>query len=352
MADAVQGDIIDGAEGDIDNHDHLDDVIEAFPHETARVMYLGICVGSWFTIGLLFHNLYILLSDAATFVEPLELMHLVSWLRLAVSVPRAWLLFRMAGTMRAASNEVDVAGAMKAATRTWTWKLNAKLSHVLWAWVGVIFARALFLPYAVRLFCSKAAAARLLDGWAYPLAPSALHGMPRGWGYPFLAVSAPFMDQLWGHWLLVCVNVLLQRVFAMIAFYYYTQTDMRRGIRSEYLTSHTTVRVLGGAGSADAEPEGLLGGKKECPICFADFEAGEQVRTLECDHVFHTECVDPWLVRQRNECPLCRRAVGRHVVGGAAAAGGGGGGGQGGAGGGQGGQGGGQDQDQDHEHQE
>ncbi|GAA6014970.1 hypothetical protein JCM10207_008689 [Rhodosporidiobolus poonsookiae] len=59
----------------------------------------------------------------------------------------------------------------------------------------------------------------------------------------------------------------------------------------------------GGAGAAAAEDE-----IDTCPICFTEFEAGDELRVLPCDqrHMFHTSCIDPWLLEVSSSCPLCR----------------------------------------------
>lgn len=41
-----------------------------------------------------------------------------------------------------------------------------------------------------------------------------------------------------------------------------------------------------------------------CPICTDEFVKGQDVRVLPCDHKFHPECVDPWLVNVSGTCPL------------------------------------------------
>jgi RING finger family protein len=41
-----------------------------------------------------------------------------------------------------------------------------------------------------------------------------------------------------------------------------------------------------------------------CTICTEDFNVGEDVRVLPCDHKFHPNCVDPWLVNVSGTCPL------------------------------------------------
>lgn len=41
-----------------------------------------------------------------------------------------------------------------------------------------------------------------------------------------------------------------------------------------------------------------------CSICTEDFTVGEDVRVLPCNHKFHPQCVDPWLVNVSGTCPL------------------------------------------------
>ena len=47
---------------------------------------------------------------------------------------------------------------------------------------------------------------------------------------------------------------------------------------------------------------------KECSVCVADLEGGEDVCALNCLHVFHHACVLRWL-RQHSSCPYCRFPV-------------------------------------------
>ncbi|ETV82768.1 hypothetical protein H257_04565 [Aphanomyces astaci] len=47
----------------------------------------------------------------------------------------------------------------------------------------------------------------------------------------------------------------------------------------------------------------------DCAICLCDFDDDDvHVVTLPCDHVFHSDCVFPWLVRDHS-CPLCRTSA-------------------------------------------
>ncbi|KAF7586877.1 hypothetical protein BBP40_008206 [Aspergillus hancockii] len=43
-----------------------------------------------------------------------------------------------------------------------------------------------------------------------------------------------------------------------------------------------------------------------CPICTDDFVKGQDLRVLPCNHQFHPECIDPWLMNVSGTCPLCR----------------------------------------------
>jgi hypothetical protein len=48
---------------------------------------------------------------------------------------------------------------------------------------------------------------------------------------------------------------------------------------------------------------------KSCPICVMDFEfKSNDPRELPCKHVFHQQCIQPWL-ENRNTCPLCRNEL-------------------------------------------
>ncbi|WPG99874.1 putative ring finger protein p4h10.07 [Acrodontium crateriforme] len=46
---------------------------------------------------------------------------------------------------------------------------------------------------------------------------------------------------------------------------------------------------------------------QRCLVCLCDFAVEETCRKLvKCNHLFHQECIDQWLTRGRNSCPLCR----------------------------------------------
>lgn len=48
---------------------------------------------------------------------------------------------------------------------------------------------------------------------------------------------------------------------------------------------------------------------QQCTICFEDFEEEDEVRSLACQHYYHTQCIDRWLIGHCRKCPCCRYSV-------------------------------------------
>lgn len=54
-----------------------------------------------------------------------------------------------------------------------------------------------------------------------------------------------------------------------------------------------------------AEPANFDSGDL-CAICIDNLELNDNIRALPCHHVFHSDCVTPWLTSRRAICPLCK----------------------------------------------
>ncbi|CAA7060727.1 unnamed protein product [Microthlaspi erraticum] len=56
----------------------------------------------------------------------------------------------------------------------------------------------------------------------------------------------------------------------------------------------------------------LSGGEEEeekrCSVCLEDFEPKETVMLTPCKHMFHEDCIVPWL-KSKGQCPLCRSVI-------------------------------------------
>ncbi|CAN6177930.1 unnamed protein product [Urochloa humidicola] len=65
--------------------------------------------------------------------------------------------------------------------------------------------------------------------------------------------------------------------------------------------------VTGGDGGEEAAT---------CSVCLGAFQTGETVRLLPvCLHLYHVECIDPWL-DAHSSCPICRTGTDPAVDGG------------------------------------
>ncbi|KAI5168380.1 hypothetical protein PAEPH01_0077 [Pancytospora epiphaga] len=48
---------------------------------------------------------------------------------------------------------------------------------------------------------------------------------------------------------------------------------------------------------------------QSCMICIETFTDEDSVRMLPCSHVYHSRCIDIWLIGHLNRCPYCRQEV-------------------------------------------
>ena len=88
-------------------------------------------------------------------------------------------------------------------------------------------------------------------------------------------------------------------------------SDAERGIQAdgEHQSSES---VPGPETVLTEEAQGITGGPAEdnaenglaCSVCTDDFVKGQNLRVLPCNHKFHPECIDPWLLNVSGTCPL------------------------------------------------
>ncbi|CAN8264035.1 unnamed protein product [Cochlearia groenlandica] len=51
-----------------------------------------------------------------------------------------------------------------------------------------------------------------------------------------------------------------------------------------------------------------------CAICLEDYQFGETLRLLPCQHVFHLSCIDSWLTKSGTSCPVCKHDIRTETV--------------------------------------
>ncbi|GAB4855088.1 hypothetical protein Ancab_023671 [Ancistrocladus abbreviatus] len=51
----------------------------------------------------------------------------------------------------------------------------------------------------------------------------------------------------------------------------------------------------------------------ECAVCLSTLEQEDMARLLpNCNHIFHAECIEKWLISSQSTCPICRTQVTPH----------------------------------------
>ena len=47
----------------------------------------------------------------------------------------------------------------------------------------------------------------------------------------------------------------------------------------------------------------------ECSICLGEMKKKEKVILLDCNHIYHKDCILEWFQKKNNSCPLCREQL-------------------------------------------
>lgn len=116
----------------------------------------------------------------------------------------------------------------------------------------------------------------------------------------------------------ICVTSAIAAVF-VISLFVSLFTCVRRQLNSPsskppsstFSSQLTTmpVYIYGDLSSSSSSSYGFtsLFESRNCVICLAEFEHGDELRVLpNCKHVFHKGCIDQWLPLKSLHCPLCR----------------------------------------------
>jgi hypothetical protein len=88
-----------------------------------------------------------------------------------------------------------------------------------------------------------------------------------------------------------------------------------------------TLQLLSGSSSCgetsekDVTVESTTGGEcdaaveiETCGVCLLEFEEGDELRKLPCDHRFHKECIDSWLLECSTCCPLDKEDLRKYLT--------------------------------------
>jgi len=51
----------------------------------------------------------------------------------------------------------------------------------------------------------------------------------------------------------------------------------------------------------------------KCSICMEYFKTNDIIRVLNCNHYYHHDCIDKWLIRHKT-CPYCRNNLTENII--------------------------------------
>nr|XP_043613446.1 E3 ubiquitin-protein ligase RING1-like [Erigeron canadensis]XP_043613447.1 E3 ubiquitin-protein ligase RING1-like [Erigeron canadensis] len=74
---------------------------------------------------------------------------------------------------------------------------------------------------------------------------------------------------------------------------------------NRYGTPPASKEVVSGLPNVEISKELLESDCADCAVCKESFELSEVAKQLPCKHVYHNECILPWL-ELHNSCPVCR----------------------------------------------
>jgi len=54
---------------------------------------------------------------------------------------------------------------------------------------------------------------------------------------------------------------------------------------------------------------GALSDDNECIICMTPFKVEDTITALGCKHFYHTKCIESWIQKGSQFCPMCRHQI-------------------------------------------
>ncbi|AOM63376.1 putative E3 ubiquitin-protein [Heterosigma akashiwo virus 01] len=92
-----------------------------------------------------------------------------------------------------------------------------------------------------------------------------------------------------------------------------TFTNMNASFESMHVDNmmdyNTTVHSTLNACDLDNIEKCIISEPLECYICLDKLLRGSCVRKLRCKHMFCINCIDKWLSKYNNTCPVCKESV-------------------------------------------
>lgn len=131
-------------------------------------------------------------------------------------------------------------------------------------------------------------------------------------------IKVDLRSGLWSLYLVVML-VCTFRIISMVSFFYFIFPTI---VSNEYTDNKLRACTINKLESLPVKPYSEWKRLREdesifnkhsflqdnCIICLNDFSSFEMARCLPCNHVFHEDCIDMWLLRNA-VCPLCQASI-------------------------------------------
>jgi len=114
----------------------------------------------------------------------------------------------------------------------------------------------------------------------------------QGWAHPYFFMAI----------ILLGLSLTLACTLAATLAGYCAMAVVRRRQRGECLRAVSRLKTHRYRADALVEPI-------SCCICLDDLCEGDSCKELPCKHLFHAQCIDPWLLEKSSLCPLCKASI-------------------------------------------
>ncbi|KAH8740532.1 hypothetical protein FG386_002114 [Cryptosporidium ryanae] len=320
--------------GECESEDSLMQLVCNYPEKTLRFLNgtLNTCIVSFSAMGV-FTTLYVSYNfeynyEGSPYLTVWLLTHgLLQLVQVAFRTSYKLILNKQSVQSSTSGRILFILQSVKRLTQSETWKAGRLFSLFYYIW----FSAGFYWILSVRPFSGEydyenqgSALNRLnrsdLVENSHMLSQTS-HYLLNGSSLGFVSnlVKVDFGSNLWSFYLITML-ICTFRIVGMLFFFYFLFPSV---VSNEYSENKFKAYIISKLENLpvktysewkDIKEKDKCDGKKHlalqdnCIICLNDFFSEDLTRCLTCDHVFHEDCIDLWLLRNA-VCPLCQTAV-------------------------------------------